>query len=65
VILVNSKFTSRVFGTHFSSIKIIPQVVYPGINIDAYKTSYDPNVDDPDLAQVVSCVYAGCLHARI
>ena len=35
VILVNSKFTARVFQTHFS-IPRIPRVIYPGINFSAY-----------------------------
>ncbi|KAH9948131.1 alpha-1,3-mannosyltransferase ALG2 [Amylocystis lapponica] len=53
IILANSKFTARVFKTHFASIGSTPQVVYPGINLAAYETT---SVDgqDPDIVQVTS-----------
>jgi len=53
IILANSKFTSRVFKAHFSSISSTPKVVYPGINLSAYESK---SVDgrDPDVLQVVS-----------
>jgi alpha-1,3/alpha-1,6-mannosyltransferase len=56
VILANSRFTSRVFKTHFSSIRGTPRVVYPGINIDAYKVTYDPKSNDADVKQIISYV---------
>jgi hypothetical protein len=65
VILANSRFTSRVFKTHFSSIPVLPRVVYPGINIDAYRTQYNPNTDDLDLGQVISCVSTRCLQRTL
>ncbi|KAI0078979.1 glycosyltransferase family 4 protein [Panus rudis PR-1116 ss-1] len=53
LILANSKFTSRVFKTHFSSISAVPEVVYPGINLSAYEVaSYDAS--DPDIKQIAS-----------
>ncbi|KAH8100331.1 alpha-1,3-mannosyltransferase ALG2 [Cristinia sonorae] len=53
VILANSKFTARVFKTHFTSIRVTPRVVYPGINLAAYEaTAIDPS--DPDVVQVLS-----------
>ncbi|EPS98405.1 hypothetical protein FOMPIDRAFT_148030 [Fomitopsis schrenkii] len=53
VILANSKFTARVFKTHFPSIPSTPKVVYPGINLSAYEAaSYD--TQDRDILDVVS-----------
>ena len=54
-ILVNSKFTARVFKEHFCSIRTIPRVVYPGINLDAYKPV---NVDasGSDITSILSYV---------
>lgn len=37
MILANSLFTARVFKSYFSSIKQLPSVVYPGINLAAYE----------------------------
>ena len=55
MILANSKFTARVFATHFPSIPAPPRVVYPGINLAAYEASaYD--TQDQDVLAVVSCV---------
>lgn len=36
VLLANSKFTAQVFKHSFRSIVRSPEVVYPGINLDAY-----------------------------
>ena len=36
ILLVNSKFTARVFKTHLPTIRHPARVVYPGINIEAY-----------------------------
>ncbi|TFY64215.1 hypothetical protein EVJ58_g2770 [Rhodofomes roseus] len=53
VILANSKFTARVFKTHFASISSTPKVVYPGINLSAYETtSFD--TQDKDILDVAS-----------
>lgn len=52
VILANSKFTARVTMDNFSSLKTTPKIVYPGINIEAYKTSWESM--DPDVVQVSS-----------
>lgn len=52
IILANSKFTARVFKTYFSSIRQLPRVVYPGINISAYESDIDAN--DPDIIAVTS-----------
>ena len=55
VILANSKFTARVFKTHFPSIQSTPKVVYPGINLSAYEaSSFDTH--DQDILDVVSYV---------
>ena len=55
IILANSKFTARVFKTHFASIHMTPKVVYPGINLAAYEAkAADPT--DPDVTQVLSYV---------
>ena len=53
IILANSKFTSRVFRAHFSSIHSTPQVVYPGINLSAYEPT-PTDAEDPDITQVTS-----------
>lgn len=55
VILANSKFTARVFKTHFPSIGATPGVVYPGINLAAYEPAAI-DVADADVAQVTSYV---------
>ncbi|EIN07946.1 alpha-1,3-mannosyltransferase ALG2 [Punctularia strigosozonata HHB-11173 SS5] len=52
VILANSKFTASVFRAHFTSIRIDPKVVYPGINISVYETAFDSS--DPDIQSVAS-----------
>ena len=53
IILANSKFTARVFKTHFPTIGSTPAVVYPGINLAAYDTVVADG-SDPDVAQVQS-----------
>ena len=53
MILANSKFTSKVFKTHFPSIGANPTVVYPGINLAAYATSA-VDATDADIQQVIS-----------
>ncbi|KAG2002592.1 alpha-1,3-mannosyltransferase ALG2 [Coprinopsis cinerea AmutBmut pab1-1] len=52
IILANSKFTARVFKSYFPSIKKLPEIVYPGINLEAYEGTYDSS--DPDVASVIS-----------
>jgi len=54
VILANSKFTARVFRSHFPSIRSNPDVIYPGINIQAYTTQLD--LTDPEITKVTSYV---------
>lgn len=54
VILANSKFTAHVFRSHFPSIQSDPDVVYPGINIQAYTTQVD--LTDPEITKISSCV---------
>lgn len=56
VILANSKFTARVFQAHLPSIRAIPRVVYPGINISAYEVAETLDTSDPDVLAVISCV---------
>ncbi|EKM56086.1 glycosyltransferase family 4 protein [Phanerochaete carnosa HHB-10118-sp] len=53
VILANSKFTARVFETHFPTIGSTPAVVYPGINLAAYDNVVTDG-SDADVAQVRS-----------
>ena len=48
-ILVNSKFTQRIFHDSFPSIPIAPKVVYPGINLAKYTVS---NVKSGDMGQL-------------
>lgn len=51
-ILANSKFTASIFKTAFPSIKTIPRVVYPGINVPAYElTAPVPPEDLGDIAE--------------
>ncbi|KAF5349523.1 hypothetical protein D9756_008993 [Leucocoprinus leucothites] len=52
VILANSKFTARVFKSYFPSIKHNPEVVYPGINIQAYVSEVDAT--DPEITKISS-----------
>lgn len=52
IILANSRFTARVTMAHFTSLKMPPKVVYPGVNVQAYETSVD--MTDPDIVQVTS-----------
>ncbi|KAK2460689.1 hypothetical protein APHAL10511_007159 [Amanita phalloides] len=52
VILVNSKFTARVFKSYFKSINRTPAVVYPGINTATYQADFDPS--HPDISAVLS-----------
>ncbi|KAG8688187.1 Alpha-1,3-mannosyltransferase-like protein [Ceratobasidium sp. 394] len=51
VILANSRFTSRVFKHSFPSIKIDPVIVYPGINISAYRAPVNPDDSDIDMVK--------------
>lgn len=52
LILANSKFTARVTKSHFASLKHQLKVVYPGINIKAYRSPID--LSDPDTIQTAS-----------
>jgi alpha-1,3/alpha-1,6-mannosyltransferase len=52
VILVNSRFTARVFRSYLPSIRQTPTVIYPGINTKAYESAVDES--DPDIIQVLS-----------
>ncbi|KAI0739516.1 alpha-1,3-mannosyltransferase ALG2 [Daedaleopsis nitida] len=52
-ILANSNFTVRVFKHHMPSIRTVPRVVYPGINVSAYDAP-DASEDDPDICQISS-----------
>jgi alpha-1,3/alpha-1,6-mannosyltransferase len=54
VILANSKFSARVTKSNFASLREIPKVVYPGVNIAAYELTTD--FSDPDILQVSSYV---------
>lgn len=54
VLLANSNFTARVFKAHFPSIKQVPKIVYPGINIAAYEAPVDAS--DPDIIAISSYV---------
>jgi len=54
VILANSLFTARVFKSYFPSIKRLPLVVYPGINLEAYETPVDSSA--PEVVAVSSYV---------
>lgn len=44
MILANSLFTAHVFQSYFPSIKRLPRVVYPGINLEAYEARGDSEV---------------------
>jgi len=52
VILANSEFTASVFRRHFSSIRVNPRVIYPGVNLSAYESS--PDWEDSDVRQVIT-----------
>ncbi|EKM83159.1 hypothetical protein AGABI1DRAFT_125635 [Agaricus bisporus var. burnettii JB137-S8] len=52
VILANSKFTARVFKSYFPSISQNPDIVYPGINIQAYTSNVDTS--NTDVATILS-----------
>lgn len=54
VILANSEFTARVFRSYFPSIPRNPEVVYPGINIQAYVSEVDTT--DPEISKILSFV---------
>lgn len=54
IILANSKFTARVFKSYFPSISQTPEIVYPGINIQAYVSQVDAN--DPEISKITSFV---------
>ncbi|RKP07100.1 alpha-1,3/1,6-mannosyltransferase ALG2, partial [Thamnocephalis sphaerospora] len=42
-IVVNSKFTASVFARAFTSASVQPDVLYPGIRLDAYDRPVDPS----------------------
>ena len=50
LLLANSEFTAKVFLLHFPSIERKPRVVYPGINVEKYKSQEM----GADVADVVS-----------
>ncbi|THV06101.1 alpha-1,3-mannosyltransferase ALG2 [Dendrothele bispora CBS 962.96] len=52
VILSNSRFSRRVFKASFPSIRTVPRVVYPGINIQAYEAK--ANLGDADVKLIAS-----------
>jgi len=54
IILANSKFSARVTKANFASLREMPKVLYPGINIAAYELPTDRT--DPDILQVSSYV---------
>ena len=54
IILANSKFSARVTKSNFASLREIPKVVYPGVNIAAYELKTD--LSDPDIMQITSYV---------
>ncbi|KAJ3277068.1 Alpha-1,3-mannosyltransferase-like protein [Terramyces sp. JEL0728] len=47
VVVVNSKFTAGVFNSSFKLIGEVPQVLYPGIALEAYDKSV--NMQDPSV----------------
>ncbi|KAJ9104007.1 hypothetical protein QFC19_001814 [Naganishia cerealis] len=52
IVLANSKFTSRIYHRAFPSLREVPKVVYPCINLDAYSgSSEDFTGDDVDLVK--------------
>ncbi|KAF9511198.1 glycosyltransferase family 4 protein [Hydnum rufescens UP504] len=53
VILANSHFTASVFMTAFPSIKVVPRVVHPGINISAYTKPETPPTNLGGLEEVL------------
>jgi alpha-1,3/alpha-1,6-mannosyltransferase len=54
IILANSKFTARVFKSYFPSISQNPDIVYPGINIQAYTSNVDTS--NTDVSTILSFV---------
>lgn len=52
VILANSKFSARITKLNFTSLRVAPKVVYPGINIAAYEKPAD--LSNPDIKQTIS-----------
>ncbi|KAG9289777.1 hypothetical protein G9A89_015357 [Geosiphon pyriformis] len=44
-IVVNSRFTAKIFSLSFPNIKRIPQVLYPGINLDSYDRDIPSKVE--------------------
>lgn len=52
IILANSEFTARVTVAHLPSLKTAPRIVYPGINISAYRGFVDGT--HADIQQVTS-----------
>ncbi|KAJ9106347.1 hypothetical protein QFC21_001493 [Naganishia friedmannii] len=52
IVLANSKFTSRIYHRAFPSLREVPKVVYPCINLDAYSgSSEDFKGADVDLVK--------------
>ncbi|KAJ9124321.1 hypothetical protein QFC22_001121 [Naganishia vaughanmartiniae] len=52
IVLANSKFTSRIYHRAFPSLREVPKVVYPCINLDAYSgSSEDFTGADVDLVK--------------
>lgn len=58
MLLVNSKFTARIFKTYFSTILHPPRVVYPGINIEAYNDPLQHDLES--VGDVLSYVICNC-----
>lgn len=56
MILANSLFTSRVYKSAFSSLKSLPEVVYPGLDLTAFTPLTDKEAKHPDVRLVHSCV---------
>lgn len=41
MVVVNSKFTQDAFAKSFKSIKAVPDILYPGISLEAYDKEFD------------------------
>ncbi|CEO95934.1 Alpha-1,3/1,6-mannosyltransferase ALG2 [Plasmodiophora brassicae] len=48
-ILVNSKFTRTVFAETFRFIRVVPEVLYPAINLDNYDKTFDRESSSAEL----------------
>lgn len=46
-VLVNSKFTSRVFKETFKTLDLIPEVLYPSLNTEYFDTTETEDADTP------------------